>query len=63
MKVNGKDYDFKEDINISELLKFFNINPDYVVVEVDKEIIQKEDFNKKLKDKNRIEIVSFVGGG
>lgn len=64
MKVNGKEVELKEGINIEELLLEMKINKDRVVVEVDGEIVSKDEFSLfKLKENNSIEVVSFVGGG
>lgn len=64
MQVNGKGYSFKEGQTISDLLMELNVNEERVVIELDKEIIPKEDFIiTKLKENSIIEIISFVGGG
>lgn len=64
MKVNGKDFKFKEGITIDNLLKELNFNKERVVVEIDKEIIPKDKYYKtNLKESNIIEVISFVGGG
>lgn len=55
---------FKENITIEEILKELNINKDKVVVEVDLNIISKDEFNTfKLFTNSKVEIIRFVGGG
>lgn len=64
MKVNGRDFSIEGINNISDLLKKLNVNEYRVVVELNKEIVSKEDYSKvNLKDDDTIEVVSFVGGG
>lgn len=64
MIINGKDMDFKEGITIEELLKKLDLGMDKVVVEVNLEIIAKEKYYEfVLNEKDKIEIISFVGGG
>lgn len=64
MKVNGRDFSREGINNISGLLKKLNVNESRVVVELNKEIVSKEDYSKvNLKDDDTIEVVSFVGGG
>lgn len=64
MKVNGEEKQFEDGITITELLEKMNFNMERVVVEVDKEIVPKSDYNnKKLHDCSEIEVISFVGGG
>ena len=64
MKVNGKDIVLCEVKTISDLLKELNVNEKRVVVELNKEIVVKEDFGKvNLQDDDTVEVISFVGGG
>lgn len=66
MKVtlNGKLIESFKSNNLSGLLKELNINEKTVVVELNGDIIQTKDFeNTPLKDSDKIEAVSFVGGG
>ena len=49
---------------ISDLLKELKVNENRVVVELNREIIVKEDFSKiNLKEDDTVEVISFVGGG
>lgn len=64
MKVNGKDFKFKEGITVDNLLSELNFNKDRVVVEIDKQIIPKDKYYKtNLKESNIVEVINFVGGG
>ena len=64
MKVKGKEMNLDDGITIDELLSKIKLNKDRVVVEVDGEIVLKDEFSSfKLKENNTIEVVSFVGGG
>lgn len=64
MIVNGKEMNFEENITIDELLNKLNLSKDKVVVELNLEIICKEEYSTRLiNHEDKIEIVSFVGGG
>jgi sulfur carrier protein len=64
MIINGKVMNFKEEITIEELLENFHLDMDKVVVEVNLEIIAKEKYYEfVLNEEDKIEIISFVGGG
>jgi len=67
MKVllNGEFIQLPEEIvSVSDLLKHYEIHDKVVVVEVNGEILISENHQStKLSDKDRIEIVHFVGGG
>lgn len=64
MIVNGKEMNFKEGITVKELLKEIKLDEDKVVVEVDFEIINKNEYNqKKLSTTSKVELIRFVGGG
>lgn len=64
MIVNGKIMGFEEGITILDLLKKLNLSKEKVVVELNYNIIAKEQFTEILLNKeDKVEIVSFVGGG
>ena len=63
MKVNGKDYPFKENMTIDNLLSEMNFDKERIVVEMDRDIITKDDLDKKKVQEDRvIEVISFFGG-
>lgn len=63
--VNGEYIQLPEHVGcVSDLLKHYQINNKVVVVEVNGEILTRfEHQSTRLSDKDRIEIVHFVGGG
>ncbi len=62
--INGKDEDINEGFSIGDLLRDKNLGFDEVVVEHNKVIIDKSDYdNIELKDKEVLEVLRFVGGG
>ena len=64
MKVNGKNMDMDEITTISSLLNKLGINEEKVVVELNREIVIKEEYSKiNLQEDDTIEVISFVGGG
>ncbi|QXM06894.1 sulfur carrier protein ThiS [Crassaminicella indica] len=64
MIINGKEMDFDSEITICEMLKKLDLNEEKVVVEVNLTIIPKEKYNEHVLNKaDKVEIVSFVGGG
>jgi len=57
----GKDIDCK---NVSGLLRMLSLNKDAVAVELNKNIVHRQNFDDaKLKDNDKLEIVTVVGGG
>jgi len=64
MRVNGKNMDMDQITTISSLLNKLGINEEKVVVELNKEIVIKEEYSKiNLQEDDTIEVISFVGGG
>ncbi|MGX4600592.1 sulfur carrier protein ThiS [Faecalimicrobium sp. JNUCC 81] len=64
MKVNGKDVEFKNNTNIIDLLNNYNLNKDRVVVEINFNIIDENEYENYIINKEDvIEIINFVGGG
>ena len=63
MKINGKNYDFKQK-TINEILQKLDIDPEKIVFELNKEIISKDQYEEiVLNEEDKIEIIAFVGGG
>ena len=64
MMINGKEFNFNSGISIDNMLLELKLDKNKVVVEVNANIIAKEEFeNFKLNENDSIEVVSFVGGG
>ncbi len=61
--INGQEKEVKSNI-ISELLNELEIKNQLVVVELNKDIINKDNFeNTRLNNNDKIEIITLVGGG
>jgi|TARA_X000001036_G_scaffold319476_1_gene297940 thiamine biosynthesis protein ThiS len=64
IQLNGKKILLKGNISITELLKKYKIDDKKVAFELNGKIIQKNLYKKiKIKSKDKIEIVQFIGGG
>lgn len=64
MKINGKDVDFDKTMTISEILDMYKIDRKRVVVEVNMQIIDEEEYDTYIPDKEAmVELIAFVGGG
>ena len=64
IQLNGKKVLIKPNFTIFELLKRYKLENKKIAVEHNGIIIQKTNFKKKyIKDKDKIEIVHFIGGG
>jgi len=64
MKVNGKSVDMNGITTISSLLSKLDVNEEKVVLELNKEIVPRENYWEiYLKEEDIIEVISFVGGG
>ncbi len=62
--LNGKILDVAGSETVAGLLLERGLSPDKVVVEINGEIISPEDYEpRKLAGGDKIEIMSFVGGG
>ncbi|MCY3954619.1 MAG: sulfur carrier protein ThiS [Nitrospira sp.] len=64
IQVNGEPRQVCEEINVTDLLRDLQLNVERVAVEVNLEILDRRDFDvKTLQEGDRIEILSFIGGG
>jgi sulfur carrier protein len=62
--LNGYEYFTEYDFTIFELIKYFNYNTSLLVLEYNNSICDKEKWNKIfIKNNDKIEIVTIVGGG
>lgn len=62
-KINGKEENVGR-INISELLKQKGFDERVVVVEINEEIVPKDEYESyRIAEEDVVEVVSFVGGG
>lgn len=64
IKVNAEELSFVENENLYDLLERAKFNPDFVAVEVDENLVKRENFKDYfLQDEAKVEVFSFVGGG
>lgn len=64
IQVNGESRATREGATIADVLSELQIRPDRVAVEVNLEIVAREEFSRHgLRQGDRIEIISFIGGG
>ena len=62
--VNGKNHNVSAGLSILSLLKLLDINPSQVAIEYNREIIDRGQFGSIcLKERDNLEIITFVGGG
>ena len=64
LTLNGKQESIEKPVTLDALVEAQGLCPDKIVLEHNFSIISQADWPKiMLKDQDRVEIVSFVGGG
>jgi len=64
IKINGKNFVIKPKMTLKDVITKYKIPEKKVAIELNKEIINKQNFRKiRIKDLDKIEIVHFIGGG
>ena len=64
IQLNGKKITINSKSSIQDLLKKYNLNNKKIAIELNGIIIPKTKFKKKyLKNKDKVEVVHFIGGG
>ena len=64
LQINGKTREIPSVSNIRELLKALGIKETLIAVELNREIVRRADWERTpIVDRDKIEIVQFVGGG
>jgi thiamine biosynthesis protein ThiS len=62
--VNGSREQLDDGATVAQLIAKYNLAPPRVAVEVNQELVPRRDYEKTpLRDGDRVEIVTFVGGG
>ena len=64
IQLNGEPYDGSEAMTVTELLKRLEIESTRVAVELNLDILPKDEYaTTRLNEGDRLEVVHFVGGG
>jgi len=64
IQVNGEQRGCRSDATVGDLLRELAIKTERVAVELNLEIMDRKDFDHcSLKQGDRVEILSFIGGG
>jgi len=62
--INGEDHTFSTDLTVAALLTELGLKPDRVAVELNRDLVPRDRWDKThLSDRDKLEIVHFVGGG
>jgi sulfur carrier protein len=64
IKVNGQEESLEQEIRLTEFLKSKGLELDRLVIEYNKRVVNKEEWEEiLLKDQDSLEVLRFVGGG
>ena len=64
IKINGKNFVIKPKMTLKDVITKYKISEKKVAIELNKEIINKQNLRKiRIKNHDKIEIVHFIGGG
>ncbi|MDD5686574.1 MAG: sulfur carrier protein ThiS [Elusimicrobia bacterium] len=64
IKLNGKETDVKDAILLKSLIAGINVDPETIVIEVNRHILKYEDWDRiTLNQNDCVEILTFMGGG
>lgn len=65
IKVNGNNVTLDKEYNVKDLLDVLNVKmKEYVTVQINEEILSRDDFESKIvKDGDAVEFLYYMGGG
>tara|TARA_Y100001970_G_scaffold276781_1_gene380003 strand:- start:11276 stop:11479 length:204 start_codon:yes stop_codon:yes gene_type:complete len=64
IQLNGKVLKIQRNMTIKDLLKKYKLKENKIAIELNGTILHKNKFKtRQVKDKDKIEIVQFIGGG
>ena len=62
--MNGTEREVRSGLSVHELVESFDLNPLLIVVELNREILNRDQFKDVLvSEGDAVELVHFVGGG
>jgi sulfur carrier protein len=62
--VNGKEREVQSGLSVHQLVESFDLNPLLIVVELNREILTRDQFKDvQVSEGDAVELVHFVGGG
>lgn len=62
--VNGKDVQIESPMTVERLLDTVDVPPNYLAVEVNAEVVPREEYTAAtVRDGDEVEVVTLVGGG
>ncbi len=64
VQVNGKEREIQSGLSVHELVESFDLNPMLIVVELNREILSRDQFKDvQVSEGDALELVHSVGGG
>ena len=64
VQVNGKEREVPSGLSVHQLVESFDLNPLLIVVELNREILSRNQFKDvQVSEGDAVELVHFVGGG
>ena len=64
LEINGERRTVPAVENVRELLRYLELGEDRIAVELNRKIVLRKEWHKtSINDRDKIEIVQFVGGG
>ncbi|MCH7933897.1 MAG: sulfur carrier protein ThiS [Gemmatimonadetes bacterium] len=64
VQVNGKEREIQSGLSVHQLVESFDLDPKLIVVELNREILSRDQFDDvQISEGDAVELVHFVGGG
>ena len=64
VQVNGKERKIQSGLSVHQLVESFDLDPKLIVVELNREILSRDQFDDvQVSEGDAVELVHFVGGG
>ena len=64
ISVNGKSVQIDSPMSVRRLLETVDVPPNYLAVEVNGEVVPRQEHDKhQVEDGDQVEVVTLVGGG
>ena len=63
IQLNGKKISIHSNFSVRDLVKKYKLKEKKIAIALNGVILPKQNYKKKIKNRDKIEIVHFIGGG
>ncbi|MEM1068096.1 MAG: sulfur carrier protein ThiS [Planctomycetota bacterium] len=64
ISINGQTVEIESEMTVEQMLDTVDVPPNYLAVEINAEVVPREDYTRHIvRNGDHVEVVTLVGGG